>query len=577
MKAPIFWLSHLVAVAVAPRIVRAVTPSARYGGGCVYFKPKIYCYGGGNIVTGQTWPLTSDDFYTLDLSNDFAVSNAGASWTPVEAKGIVKAEPNFLFVMAALPQNNSFVMNGGMGYNNQTALTHQTIAFDIKTETWKHIDSAGALQTRQSTMVVSNDTMVHIWGGNSDQFTGYTLGEDYSRDMKILNFKSLNWTASMLPAAIPTRIEHTGTLGSDGRTIYYIGGLTATQVLDATGAVTYQVAGIAMSDIVVYDTTAGQWTQRQSAGPTPTARRLHAAALIPNTTRIVVYGGAEATGERPLSDFCYVLETSTLQWQQVGFNDASGGAGPRYGHSMIMAGADNLFVIFGIDSTGATRNDFHVLNVSNWTWVDNFVGVVPRPPETKPSESPEPTNTDADDESPSSGAIAGAVIGAVAAVSLLAVAVLFVMRRKRQNTSNSEGDDEVFVYKNEHQSDNGSKIYAPATVVTRDNHNQSAFYMPSTISPLPPIQQQHQLENLNTSPFSDVYSTQNHNNSSAIVAAASSSPSSTATGYYYYDGEKSQVPTTPVDRAALSPSPASFEKPNAVPRLVFQAVKPDGG
>ena len=84
-----------------------------------------------------------------------------------------------------------------------------------------------------------------------------------------------------------------------------------------------------------------------------------------------------------------------------------------------MAGENNLFIIFGIDNTGATRNDFHVLNVGNWTWVENFVGVVPKPPETKPSASPDPTsNSDASkDGGASGGSIAGAVIGVLAAVS----------------------------------------------------------------------------------------------------------------------------------------------------------------
>ena len=150
------------------------------------------------------------------------------------------------------------------------------------------------------------------------------------------------------------------------------------------------------------------------------------------------------------------------------------------------------------------------------------------------------------------------------------------MRRRRHSSQNRDYDDQVYVYKNEHQSENGSKIFAPSSAVTRDHHNQSSYHMPSTFTSAPPIHQQHQLQDFNGSPFSDAYSTQNVHNTSTIAAGSSSS--TTTTGHYYYnsDGEKTQVPPTPIDRNALSSSPASFEKPNAVPRLVFQAVKPDG-
>ncbi|KAI9494537.1 hypothetical protein BDB00DRAFT_871362 [Zychaea mexicana] len=549
--------------------VQAVTPAAHYGGG-------------GLIVTGQDYPSTLDDLQTLDLSNDLVVSKAGGNWIPVEAKGPLQAAPNFLFVMTAVPQNKSFVMNGGLGFNNQSALVHQTIAFDTSTETWKAIDSGNMLQTRQSTMILGSNNIIYIWGGNSDIFTGYA-GENYATDMKILNYMTSSWNTAPLTAGIPPRIEHSGTLSTDGKTIIYLGGLSASQIIAADQTVQYQVVGAPMSSIVIYDTEQAQWTTKQSSGPTPTNRRLHAAALIPNTTTIVLYGGAEATGDRPASDYCYLLDTNTLGWQQVTFNDDSG-AGPRYGHSLVLIGADSLFVLFGIDNNGATRNDFNVLNVTSWTWMDDFQGIAPTPSgsPSDPSSSIVPSSTanDNDDGSGlSGGAIAGAVIGVILGIALIAGIVYLLIRRKRQQQQSvaNDNDDQLVMFKNEHGDNSGQMVYndtttPPPPVITKDNDNtQAAFFMASSLNSSPAAHK-YQVEGPPPPPV--IYTPQHmpYSDNSSNFATASLTSSNNIS----YFQPSSISGGGGGDRSGRS-TPVSPEKPDGgVPRMKLTAVKPDG-
>ena len=93
-----------------------------------------------------------------------------------------------------------------------------------------------------------------------------------------------------------------------------------------------------------------------------------------------------------------------------------------------------------IDGTALTLlNRTWVMDVDRWAWVDSISAVSPQ---ATPSVSVLPSSTelswDGNDQANSAGTIAGAVVGAVAGVAIIAGAIFFFIRRKRQGTRNTK-------------------------------------------------------------------------------------------------------------------------------------------
>lgn len=117
-----------------------------------------------------------------------------------------------------------------------------------------------------------------------------------------------------------------------------------------------------------------------------------------------------------MSDYIYLLNTTSFEWSMVNITNSDQGAGPRFGHSgkrrgdsisdgflhcfyiftAVLYKNHSLFIIFGVDTFGLARNDFFLLDIGNWQWVPGFktsdiyqAGVVPssssKSIESKPS------------------------------------------------------------------------------------------------------------------------------------------------------------------------------------------------
>ncbi|KAI9316678.1 hypothetical protein BX666DRAFT_2041339, partial [Dichotomocladium elegans] len=312
------------------------------------------------------------------LSLSFSISTAGSNWNEVKPTGNIASEQNFLFSMVAVPSKHCFVVNGGLGYNNRTPLPYQTMAFNVSTSSWINIESGNQLQTRLAAMVIGNGDKIYIWGGNSDIYTG-AANESYPSDMRILDFTVGTWTFIPYLNGTYNRNEHTATLSRDGRMIYYLGGLTATQYIDTNNTLQYARNIIDMSNIITFDTTNSSWgSVTTSSIALPTQRRRHTAERIPGTNTLLLYGGA----------------------QLVVFVDNT-----------------TLFVLFGIAKDGELMNTFSVLNVTSWSWIDTFSGL---------------SSADVNQSSTSkTGAIAGGVMGGVVGVALITAALFFILKRKR--------------------------------------------------------------------------------------------------------------------------------------------------
>ncbi|KAI9320141.1 hypothetical protein BX666DRAFT_1919620 [Dichotomocladium elegans] len=380
------------------------------GGGCVLLDTKIYCYG-GLLGTGEAGS-TSSTIMSLDVASSFSVSNASSNWVEVMPTGNLVSVPNAAFSMVAIPSKDCFVVTGGVGYNTGTPLPFQTMSFNVLTNLWTSIYSDKRHQTYLSAMVAGNDDKLYLWGGLSDRLTGAT-NQSYPSDMRILDFTMKTWSYVPYLDGSIGRVAHSAALSNDGKTIYFLGGMFNSEFVNASYG--YRRGAVEMSYLLTFDTTNSSWgSVNTSSSVVPSQRIYHTSERIPGTNKILLYGGADGYVVH-VSDYCYTLDLDTLQWERIKIS--AGDFGPRYSHSMVFVNNTTVFILFGVGTDGFYKSDFGVLDISTWTWVQNFTGLVSSA--TLPTDGSNNSTNPNNGERPKSntGAIAGGVVGGVAGVS----------------------------------------------------------------------------------------------------------------------------------------------------------------
>ena len=117
---------------------------------CVNLERKIFCYGGVDLTPQakqQPELVTLDDFYYLDISGNFAVSNASSFWVRIHSQGSLRAEPNAFYSVATVPNNNTIVFSGGVGRNDDTLLVNPTMAYNTRANSWSVVSGNSGTQT----------------------------------------------------------------------------------------------------------------------------------------------------------------------------------------------------------------------------------------------------------------------------------------------------------------------------------------------------------------------------------------------------------------------------------------------
>lgn len=114
-----------------------------------------------------------------------------------------------------------------------------------------------------------------------------------------------------------------------------------------------------------------------------------------------------------LADACWLYDTKNGLWtEETDVALSKDGPGRRFGHQAVMVGSDALYIIGGIDGTGATKGSIYVLNVTTKTWLrnDGFSNTY--------DQNVTASHVEEARSGLEAGAIAGIVIGCVAAVCL---------------------------------------------------------------------------------------------------------------------------------------------------------------
>ncbi|KAI9277608.1 hypothetical protein BY458DRAFT_504591 [Sporodiniella umbellata] len=338
--------------------IQAMIPSSRYNGGCAYVNPHLYCYGG----TSDQRPTS--DHYRLDLDQDFVVKNNLDRWQLLNHPIGFELEPNSLFTITAF--NQSFMIHGGLGYGStQRYVKNSTTLFDTTQQTWKTIGDNQTLRTREGTATLDPSTgHIWMWGGLSDNTSSVNYTKTgYQNSWTVFDTGNMSWTTVNQTHLPRPRLEHTATLTESG--IYFLGGLEVTE--------SHSVRPAPMSEILKYDVKNATWSLlKTSTLLVPSPRRLHSATAIPGTDLILVYGGSATDVPRVLTDYVYLLNTTSLTWSVPNLGLSELGAGPRFGHSAVLYQHATLFFLFGVDSLGLARNDYFVLDLAHLRWLETF-------------------------------------------------------------------------------------------------------------------------------------------------------------------------------------------------------------
>ena len=94
--------------------------------GCVLLRSTIYCYG-GQTRGANSHVLTNNLFYHLDLSQEKQVSDLSQSWEEYTGGNM---GPNYYFAMAAVSEQNTFVIDGGRGTGDGYTTQSPTVIFN---------------------------------------------------------------------------------------------------------------------------------------------------------------------------------------------------------------------------------------------------------------------------------------------------------------------------------------------------------------------------------------------------------------------------------------------------------------
>ncbi|CAO3703379.1 unnamed protein product [Rhizopus stolonifer] len=347
--------------------VKALIPSSRYNGGCALVNQQIYCYG------GTSDQKTTSDHYKLDLSQDFTLSSAVNSWQQVPSSSNFVSEPNSLFTMTAV--NSSYIIHGGLGYGTtQQYSKNSTVLFDATNQSWKTVADNQTMPSREGSATLDQLGRIWFWGGLSDKTSSTTINRTtYHDHLNMLNTQNLTWTfpnnqttsTQEIPSFVRPRLEHTSTLTRSGNSIYFIGGLEIAE--------NNTIQPASMSEILEYNVINSTWSLlKTNTSLVPSTRRLHSATAIPNTDLILIYGGSETNSPRVVSDYVYLLNTTSLTWSTPSLGNSNQGAGPRFGHSAVLYKEHTLFLIFGVDTLDLARNDFFMLDIGNYQWLTDF-------------------------------------------------------------------------------------------------------------------------------------------------------------------------------------------------------------
>ncbi|KAG2197714.1 hypothetical protein INT47_007948 [Mucor saturninus] len=334
---------------------------------------------------------------------------------------------------------------------------------------------------RNAAFEVSESGTTFIWGGTSDEITGFNAnsqgyhGAPFIWHQDVTMYDKDGWFDGPSYSG-PTRTNATMTQIKDTNgQLVIIGGATINNVSNVDMVTNFPLAN--MSDIIVLDPKIYTWTNITAIGDSiPTPRKHHTTTLHPDGHTLIMIGGEtfNASGAYLLNDV-WLLDTSDKNQYKWTEQKVGGDIGLyRSNHTSILID-DQIWIIAGTNSTHKAV-DIQILNVTDWTWTNSAV------------------STHASDTAPYASlggvkGLIGLIVGVVVGLLLLASCFTFWWCRRRRikpfskNNQPTPPDNDGMVFINNSDPQNHRPQYYNNDIhqdnLTEDNSKGTGASRPS--------------------------------------------------------------------------------------------------
>ncbi|KAI7893658.1 uncharacterized protein EV154DRAFT_501085 [Mucor mucedo] len=395
---------------------------ARFGASCGYLAKKIFCFGGSDSISTS---VPSDAMHMLDLSNFSAdkPEEFESIWVKVDTD--TKTQnilPRRYPQSTQLPDGKTLLVVGGEIYGNSSGVP-QTLSFNAETLSWTTYQNfedppAKSRQIFDAASVYIPKYGFVLYGGlGIDNLTPYNeTAENYINgytEIEVLDIGNTEnpWRPNISASEDVDRVDYRQAAIFDDKMniIFFFGGRRPgfTDPYD-------DLPGFKTIDL--YNFTSQSWGRKTMWGQGPAPRYGHSATLVgPNQRHVLIYGGQNDDSDRPLADYCYILDLDSYQWTPQVIPVDAGVNLARSRHSAIAITNSTLFIVYGTETETKLAENILILDVTEplmITLLNKLNSSAASPTDTVPGSS----DTDADN--PRKGLTSAATIGIGVGVSV---------------------------------------------------------------------------------------------------------------------------------------------------------------
>ncbi|ORZ11440.1 hypothetical protein BCR42DRAFT_99941 [Absidia repens] len=325
----LFYLLLFIECAVADQI------APRAFQGCVLNVNEIHCYGGFTHQPAESvmqyTNASNDHFYlsidTLDFST---LSSANAEqqhqWQYVaRPAGHTVLPPLANMAMTAIASQTQFILYGGVTEPASKTLTDPLWKCSTNLNNSMSTPPSQEYYTLYSPVVDTRASTIWTWGGliNTTGIASINSASTFDYAKEKWNTVDGDRTNSNI------WIKHTAVFIEKTGLIYMMGGYELKQgEVSSTGTFNN------MTNIRWFDTFLNTWGMDQatvSGNQHITSRILHTVTPIPDSNKLLVYGGYNDQEAKLSQDYVYVYDFVTKEYTSLNFNQT--GPGPRASHS----------------------------------------------------------------------------------------------------------------------------------------------------------------------------------------------------------------------------------------------------
>ncbi|KAI8073231.1 hypothetical protein BC940DRAFT_290850 [Gongronella butleri] len=396
------------AQSVSPGTVSTNVPW-KAGHASVFQDPYVIVYGGTTDTSGNT---TS----AMGTNSVWAWHSQNRTWYDAQAlSNYATNDLQVFFQAVSLPAAGQTLMLASNTTNNGALLQK----LDTNVWSWANPTSLNPPATASGYTMTIVDNRIYTFGGVGVDGNGNRMNGAVLNSLYFLDANSYAWSSGSNGPAIT---DHSTCFISSCNCLVTFGGTQTGNPADAS------------RNVYVYDLNSSTWNLQVNPGSVngaiPGPRRLHTATCLQN--KMIVYGGGTTTAS---DSGVWILDASAypnFTWYYQNMANQDQGPRVRMGHSAVHDPNHQKIYIYGGWGSSYTDNNIYVLDYNAWSWSNVKSNGVASNQQGNGSDGNNGNNGNGNNGAGANvGAIAGGVVGGVAALAIVGALAFFCYRRRR--------------------------------------------------------------------------------------------------------------------------------------------------